>query len=52
MIDLLGVRLANSVDLSSQMKQAHWNVKGPAFIALHEPFDKVHDVVRVHANDA
>ena len=52
MIDLRSARLADAVDLSSQMKQARWNVKCPAFIALHEPFDKVHDVVRVHANDA
>ena len=38
-IDLLNARLADAVDLSSQMKQAHWNVKGPGFIALHELFD-------------
>jgi starvation-inducible DNA-binding protein len=33
------------VDLQSQMKQAHWNVKGPSFIALHELFDKVDEAV-------
>ena len=34
-------RLADSIDLQAQAKQAHWNVKGPSFIALHELFDKI-----------
>ena len=34
-------RLADAVDLQMQMKQAHWNIKGPSFIGLHELFDKV-----------
>jgi starvation-inducible DNA-binding protein len=38
---LLQERLADSIDLMMQAKQAHWNVKGPNFIALHELFDKV-----------
>ena len=42
MIDLLNARLADAVNLSTQMKQAHWNVKGPSFIALHELFDAIH----------
>ena len=50
-VDLLNARLADAVDLSSQMKQAHWNVKGPAFIALHELFDTIHDAVQVHVDD-
>src|ERR1039457_2944589 len=33
--------LADSIDLQTQAKQAHWNVKGPDFIALHELFDKI-----------
>ena len=41
-IDLLNKRLADAVDLQMQMKQAHWNVKGPNFIGLHELFDKVY----------
>jgi starvation-inducible DNA-binding protein len=41
LIELLNQRLADSADLKSQAKQAHWNVKGMHFIALHELFDKV-----------
>jgi len=41
-IGLLNARLADAVDLHMQMKQAHWNVKGPNFIGLHELFDKIH----------
>lgn len=40
-IGLLNARLADSLDLKSQAKQAHWNVKGIHFIALHELFDQV-----------
>jgi len=42
---LLNQRLASAVDLQKQMKQAHWNVKGPSFIGLHELFDKVAEAV-------
>jgi starvation-inducible DNA-binding protein len=38
---LLNLRLADTVDLQTQLKQAHWNVKGPNFIGLHELFDKI-----------
>lgn len=51
MIDLLNARLADAVDLQSQAKQAHWNVKGPHFIALHELFDKVHGDVVEYVDD-
>jgi starvation-inducible DNA-binding protein len=40
-IALLNDRLAGSIDLQLQCKQAHWNVKGPDFIALHELFDQI-----------
>jgi len=42
---LLNRRLADAVDLQTQCKQAHWNVKGPSFIALHKLFDEIHDAV-------
>ncbi len=45
MIDLCNARLADAIDLQTQTKQAHWNVKGPHFIALHELFDKVNEDV-------
>jgi starvation-inducible DNA-binding protein len=41
MIDLLNRQLADTLDLYTQVKQAHWNVKGANFIALHELFDKL-----------
>jgi starvation-inducible DNA-binding protein len=42
-VEILAGRLADCADLQLQAKQAHWNVKGPSFIALHELFDKVAD---------
>jgi starvation-inducible DNA-binding protein len=44
-IELLNARLADAIDLGAQSKHAHWNVKGPNFIALHELFDKVAESV-------
>jgi len=38
---ILQDRLADSIDLQTQAKQAHWNVKGPSFIALHLLFDRI-----------
>jgi starvation-inducible DNA-binding protein len=39
--ELLNRHLAAAIDLHGQIKQAHWNVRGPTFIAIHELFDKV-----------
>lgn len=33
--------LATTIDLQLQVKQAHWNIKGPQFFARHELFDKL-----------
>ena len=41
LVPLLNARLADATDLKSQVKQAHWNVKGPQFISLHELFDDI-----------
>lgn len=40
-IMLLGTALVHAVDLHRQAKQAHWNVGGPMFTALHELFDRI-----------
>ncbi len=40
-IKVLNQQLADSADLLSQVKQAHWNVKGPDFWQLHKLFDEV-----------
>lgn len=41
LIGLLNARLADAADLYSQVKQAHWNVKGPNFFQLHLLFDQL-----------
>ena len=43
MVALCNQQLANIFDLYSQTKQAHWNVKGMHFEALHGLFDKMAD---------
>jgi starvation-inducible DNA-binding protein len=44
-IDLCNQQLADTADLQSQIKQAHWNIKGPEFIALHELYDQLAEEV-------
>jgi starvation-inducible DNA-binding protein len=40
-ITLLNQSLATTLDLKTQTKQAHWNVKGVDFYQLHELFDEM-----------
>src|SRR6267143_1140840 len=47
---LVNQRLADAVDLQMQMKQAHWNVKGPNFIGLHELFDQIDEAVESYVD--
>src|SRR5450830_1381364 len=49
-VELLNKHLAAAIDLHGQVKQAHWNVRGPAFIAVHELFDKVADAVEEYSD--
>ncbi len=48
---LLDSRLASAIDLYLQTKHAHWNVKGPSFIALHELFDKLGEELEEHIDE-
>ncbi|MFQ6551001.1 DNA starvation/stationary phase protection protein Dps [Aestuariibius insulae] len=50
MATLLNARLADAVDLTLAVKQAHWNVKGPGFIGFHELLDEVADRLREHVD--
>jgi starvation-inducible DNA-binding protein len=45
LVELLNARLADTFDLYSQVKQAHWNVKGKEFIQLHLLYDQVADAI-------
>lgn len=47
---LMNQRLADAIDLQTQMKQAHWNVKGPNFIGLHELFDDIDEAVEEYVD--
>lgn len=49
-VALLNQRLAECIDLQTQSKQAHWNVKGPSFIALHKLFDDINGDVAAYAD--
>ena len=49
-IALLNQRLAEAIDLQTQCKQAHWNVKGPSFIGLHKLFDEINESVEQYVD--
>ena len=49
-IGVLNARLADSIDLALLTKQAHWNIKGPQFIALHEMIDGFRTEIDSHVD--
>ncbi len=49
-IEILNARLADGIDLALLTKQAHWNIKGPQFIALHEMIDGFRTEIDVHVD--
>ncbi len=49
-VALCNARLADAVDLYTRTKQAHWNVRGPNFIALHELFDEIGEDVEEYVD--
>jgi len=50
LIQILNEKLAESFDIYSQAKFAHWNVKGTDFYQLHLLFDKIAEIVEPHAD--
>jgi starvation-inducible DNA-binding protein len=49
-VELLNHRLADCIDLQTQCKQAHWNVKGPHFIGLHKLFDEIYEATEEYVD--
>ncbi len=49
--ELLQDRLSDAIDLQTQMKQAHWNIKGPHFIGLHKLFDEIDEAVLEYVDE-
>ena len=49
-IEILNARLADAIDLALLTKQAHWNIKGPQFIALHEMIDGFRTEIDTHVD--
>jgi starvation-inducible DNA-binding protein len=49
-VTLLNQQLADTFDLQSQTKQAHWNVKGMQFFQLHELFDKLAEEIEEYVD--
>ncbi len=46
-VEILNKHLAAAIDLHAQVKQAHWNVRGPGFMSVHLLFDKVSECVEL-----
>ena len=49
-IALLNARLADSIDLALLTKQAHWNLRGPNFISVHEMLDPLRAELDTHVD--
>jgi starvation-inducible DNA-binding protein len=50
-IDMLNARVADTIDLALATKQAHWNIKGMAFIGVHELLDKLRGELDNYVDD-
>lgn len=50
-IEILNQQLVDLINLQMQCKQAHWNVKGPHFIGLHELFDTIAEEIEAEVDE-
>ncbi len=50
-VEALNARLADGLDLHSQLKVAHWNVRGPQFPALHPLFESFATSLAAHNDE-
>ena len=50
MVELCNTMLADCIDLETQTKQAHWNVRGPSFWGLHKLFDEINEAVEEYVD--
>ena len=50
-VTLCNQLLADLMDLYSQVKHAHWNVKGPQFYQLHELYDELAEKLQAYADE-
>jgi len=49
-IEMMNKALAATLDLALIIKQAHWNVKGPRFIMIHEMLDGFRETLDEHTD--
>lgn len=50
-IELLNQVLVDATDLLTQLRAAHWNLKGPNFVGLHELFEDIYEDLAEHVDD-
>jgi len=50
LVTMLNQTLASTSDLYAQLKHAHWNIKGPQFIAMHKLFDEIAEEIEGHVD--
>lgn len=51
LVEMLNKHLATYSDLLAMLLEAHWNVRGPRFIAQHKLFEEIHDTLEPHTDD-
>src|SRR5205823_5462954 len=50
-VTALNASVLDGVDLYTQTKVAHWNVRGPLFVQIHELLDQLAGHIAAHVDD-